>query len=124
MSTPRDELFWAGMMVEFPANPAGSRRRRVDTRGHEPDIDDLRKRIESMVPYFCANPGCIQALCPYHRRGFSKFAIASNNIFLSMIQHDLTRLSHRPYPELRVISIPQGRPVGVCASGKLTPRLK
>ena len=111
-------------MAEFPANPDGSGRRRINTRAHEPDIGNLRRRIDSIIPYFCANPGCIQALCPYHRRGFIRLALAGNNIFLSIIQHEITRLSRRPYPELRVTNIPKGRLVGACASGKLTPRFK
>jgi len=111
-------------MAEFPANADGSERRGINPRAHEPDINDLRKRIESMVPYFCANPGCVQALCPYHRRPFIRLALAGNNNFLPIIQHDTTRLSRWPYPELRVTIIPKGRPVGACAFGKSTPRLK
>ena len=88
------------MMAEFPANADGSERRGINLRAHEPDIDDLCKRIESIVPYFCANPGCVQALCPYHRRGFIRLELAGNNICLPIIQHEITRLSRRPYPEL------------------------
>lgn len=124
MSVLSDPLFWTGIMAELPASTDGSGPRGIDPRAHEPDINDLRKRIDSIVPYFCPNPGCVQALCPYHRRRFIGLTLAGNNIFLPIIQHDITRLSHQPYPELRVRIIRKGRPVGACASGKSTRRLK
>ncbi|KAI9462879.1 hypothetical protein BJY52DRAFT_1255768 [Lactarius psammicola] len=64
--TQRDELFWPGMMADFPIDADGVEQRRIDPRAHEPDIDDLRGRLDSIVPFFCANPGCIQAFCPRH----------------------------------------------------------
>ncbi|KAI9444047.1 hypothetical protein H4582DRAFT_2190030 [Lactarius indigo] len=64
--TQRDELFWPGMMVDFPIDVDGVERRGIDLRAHEPDINDLRGRLDSIVPYFCANPSCVQAFCPRH----------------------------------------------------------
>ncbi|KAI9444046.1 hypothetical protein H4582DRAFT_2095391 [Lactarius indigo] len=64
--TQRDELFWPGMMADFPVDTDGVEQRRIDPRAHEPDINDLRGRLDSVFPYFCANPGCIQAFCPRH----------------------------------------------------------
>jgi histone-lysine N-methyltransferase EZH2 len=64
--TQRDELFWPGMMVDFPIDGDGVEQRNIDFRAHEPNIDNLRGRLDSIVPYFCANPGCIQAFCPRH----------------------------------------------------------
>ncbi|KAH9059795.1 hypothetical protein EDB87DRAFT_1562822 [Lactarius vividus] len=68
--TQRDELFWPGMMADFPINVDGVEQRGIDLRAHEPDINDLRGRLNSVVPYFCANPGCIQAFCPRHVQNF------------------------------------------------------
>jgi hypothetical protein len=65
----RDKLSWTGMTTEFPANADGSGRE-ISLRAHEPGIDDLRKRIDSIVPYFCANAGCVHAYCPYHGKVF------------------------------------------------------
>ena len=62
----RDELFWPGMMVDVPIGADGVERPRIDINAHVPDIDNLRGRVDSIVPSFCANPGCIQALCPRH----------------------------------------------------------
>jgi hypothetical protein len=72
-------------MAELPANTDGSGLHEINPRAYEPDINDLRKRIESIVPYFCPNPGCVQALCPYHRRRFIRLTLPGNNIFLPMI---------------------------------------
>ncbi|KAH9164584.1 hypothetical protein EDB89DRAFT_2016838 [Lactarius sanguifluus] len=68
--TQRDELFWPGMMADFPIDVDGMEQRGIDPRAHEPDINDLRGRLNSVVPYFCANPSCIQAFCPRHVRAF------------------------------------------------------
>ncbi|KAH9059794.1 hypothetical protein EDB87DRAFT_1809770 [Lactarius vividus] len=68
--TQRDELFWPGMMADFPIDTDGMEQRRIDPRAHEPDIDDLRGRLKSIFPYFCAHPGCIQAYCPRHAWDF------------------------------------------------------
>lgn len=71
----RDELFWPGMMADFPAVDGGSERRGINFRAHEPDVDDLRGRIESVIPYFCANPGCIHTHCPRHGKGVIALAL-------------------------------------------------
>ena len=64
------------MMANFPAAADGSERRGLDFRAHEPDVDDLRGRIQSVVPFFCANPSCIHAFCPLHRgKVFIRFAL-------------------------------------------------
>ncbi|KAH9164585.1 hypothetical protein EDB89DRAFT_2077985 [Lactarius sanguifluus] len=68
--TQRDELFWPGMTADFPIDIDGVEQGRIDPRAHEPDIDDLRGRLNSIFPYFCANPGCIQAFCPQHAWDF------------------------------------------------------
>ncbi|KAI0280120.1 hypothetical protein BGY98DRAFT_965749 [Russula aff. rugulosa BPL654] len=68
--TQRDKLFWPGMMVDFPVTTDGSERRVINFRAHEPDVNDLRARIESVIPYFCANPSCIHANCPLHAKDF------------------------------------------------------
>ena len=73
----RDKLFWTGVMAEFPTDAGGFERREINPRAHEPGIDDLRKRVESIVPYFCASPSCVQSLCPYHGRSFIRLALAS-----------------------------------------------
>jgi hypothetical protein len=52
-------------MVDFPID-LDDERPRIDIRAHEPDIDDLRGRLDSIVPHFCAHPTCIQAFCPLH----------------------------------------------------------
>ncbi|KAH9965545.1 hypothetical protein BGW80DRAFT_756075 [Lactifluus volemus] len=67
--TQRDELFWTGT-ADLPTSIDGVERRTIDFRAHEPDIDNLRERIESVVPYFCAVPTCVQALCPQHVQEF------------------------------------------------------
>lgn len=54
------------MMVDFPIGADGTEQRSIDIRAHEPDIDNLRGRLDSIVPFFCANPGCIHAFCPRH----------------------------------------------------------
>jgi hypothetical protein len=59
-------------MADFPVNADSSERREIKLRAHEPGIDDLRKRIDSISPYFCANPGCVQALCPHHGKDFDQ----------------------------------------------------
>ncbi|KAF8273078.1 hypothetical protein EI94DRAFT_1783169 [Lactarius quietus] len=64
--TQRDDLFWPGMMIDFPIDADGAERPGIDIRAYEPGIDDLRKRLNSIVPYFCANPGCVQTFCPRH----------------------------------------------------------
>ncbi|KAH9954772.1 hypothetical protein BC827DRAFT_1241027 [Russula dissimulans] len=64
--TQRDELFWTGRTADIPTTADGPQRRGIDPREHEPDINDLRRRIDSVVPYFCAYPGCIQFMCPLH----------------------------------------------------------
>ena len=58
-------------MADFPASADGVEHRGIDPHAYEPDIDDLRRRIESVDPYFCDNPGCIQAFCPHHGRCLS-----------------------------------------------------
>ncbi|KAI0253462.1 hypothetical protein BJV78DRAFT_211135 [Lactifluus subvellereus] len=68
--TQRDELFWTGTLADFPASADGAEHRGIDPRAYEPDVDDLRQRIDSLVPYFCANPSCIQAFCPQHGQEF------------------------------------------------------
>jgi hypothetical protein len=65
-----DELFWTGT-ADLPTSIDGVERRTIDFRAHEPDIDNLRERIESVVPYFCAVPTCVQAFCPQHGRVLS-----------------------------------------------------
>jgi hypothetical protein len=72
----RDELFWPGMMADFPIAPDGSERQVINFRAHEPDVNDLRGRIESVIPYFCPNPSCIHVYCPLHRKGFIRLAPA------------------------------------------------
>jgi hypothetical protein len=57
-------------MAEFPTADDGSERRGFNFRAHEPDVDDLRGRIESVIPRFCANPGCIHTHCHRHGKGF------------------------------------------------------
>jgi hypothetical protein len=57
-------------MAEFPANADSAEQREINPRAHEPGINDLRKRIDSVVAYFCANPCCVQALCPHHGKDF------------------------------------------------------
>ena len=71
----RDELFWPGMMADFPAVDDGSERRGIDFRAHEPDVDNLRGRIESVIPHFCANPGCIHTHCPRHGKDLVALAL-------------------------------------------------
>ncbi|KAH9988149.1 hypothetical protein BJV77DRAFT_1023147 [Russula vinacea] len=85
--TQRDELFWPGMMADFPAVDDGSERRGIDFRAHEPDVDNLRGRIESVIPHFCANPGCIHTHCPRHVDGFASPPAA------------VPRLTSEDYPE-------------------------
>ncbi|KAH9047475.1 hypothetical protein EDB83DRAFT_1463014 [Lactarius deliciosus] len=68
--TQRDELFWPGMTADFPIDTDGVEQGRIDPRAHEPDINDLRGRLNTIFPYFCANPGCIQAFCPQHAWDF------------------------------------------------------
>lgn len=58
-------------MVNFPVATDGSDRQVINFRGHEPDVNDLRERIESVIPYFCANPSCIQVYCPLHGKWVS-----------------------------------------------------
>lgn len=96
------------MMADFPAAADGSERQGFNFRAHEPDVDDLRGRIESIIPHFCANPSCIQAFCPLHCKGFIKLALAC---WLTMIfSNDLAsdhpsppaaapRLTSQDYPE-------------------------
>jgi hypothetical protein len=62
------------MMVDFPID-LEDKRPKIDIRAHEPDIDDLFGRLDSVVPSFCANPSCIQAFCPQH--GMSLFGLAT-----------------------------------------------
>ena len=71
----RDELFWPGMMVDFPVPADSSERRVINFRAHEPDANDLRGRIESLIPYFCANPSCIHVYCPLHGECFLRLAL-------------------------------------------------
>ncbi|KAF8268570.1 hypothetical protein EI94DRAFT_1800296 [Lactarius quietus] len=61
----RDELFWPGM-ADFPSDDDNVDRPGMDIRAHEPKTDDLRRRLDSIARYFCANPSCIQAFCPRH----------------------------------------------------------
>ncbi|KAF8488924.1 hypothetical protein F5888DRAFT_1909582 [Russula emetica] len=68
--TQRDELFWPGMMADFPVATDGPERRGINFRAHEPDVNDLRGRIESVIPYFCASSSCIHAYCPLHAKDF------------------------------------------------------
>ena len=95
----RDELFWPGMMVDFPVTTDGSERRVINYRAHEPDVNDLRARIESVIPYFCANPSCIHANCPLHGRcfiglAFRQFDYAYLRNFQQKTFHSLLRLYH------------------------------
>jgi len=53
-------------MDNFPIDADGVEERILDPRAHEPDIDDLRGRLDSINPNFCPNPCCIQAFCPQH----------------------------------------------------------
>ncbi|KAH9974853.1 hypothetical protein BJV74DRAFT_183098 [Russula compacta] len=85
--TQRDHLFWTGMMANFSTNLDGSERREIDFRAYEPKIDDLRRRIDSIVPYFCPNPGCIQAFCPRHEKK------------LPQVPHTVPRIASDDYPE-------------------------
>jgi hypothetical protein len=64
------------MMADFPTAVDGSQRRGFNFRAHEPDVDDLRGRIESVVPYFCAKPSCIHAYCPLHGKDFIGLSLA------------------------------------------------
>ncbi|KAI0259724.1 hypothetical protein BC834DRAFT_604325 [Gloeopeniophorella convolvens] len=68
--TQRDELYWTGLMSDLTIGGDGAQPRRIDPRAFEPHIDDLRGRLESIVPYFCANPTCIQVFCPQHIQEF------------------------------------------------------
>ncbi|KAI0302826.1 hypothetical protein B0F90DRAFT_1667436 [Multifurca ochricompacta] len=65
-----DELFWTGMMDDLRLEADGPGRQSINFRAQEPDADDLRGRIDSIVPYFCGNPGCIHAFCPRHVQEF------------------------------------------------------
>jgi hypothetical protein len=112
-------------MAEFPANADSSEQREINFRAHEPGINDLRKRIDSVVPYFCANPCCLQAFCPHHgkdlyrTRGCSLITLSQPTI-----QHGSFLPYRRSCPELQVMVIQKGRPVGASASGKLIRRFK
>ncbi|KAF8466499.1 hypothetical protein DFH94DRAFT_781237 [Russula ochroleuca] len=88
--TQRDELFWPGMMAEFPTADDGSERRGFNFRAHEPDVDDLRGRIESVIPRFCANPGCIHTHCHRHGNTIDDFASPPAAV---------PRLTSKDYPE-------------------------
>jgi hypothetical protein len=115
-----DELFWTGMIADIDLSADGIRQRTIDARAYQPDINDLRRRIESIVPYFCANPGCIQAFCPRHGRFLSTSRRCVYHATLPMIQCGNSLLSHRPYLESRVMIIPMGIPVGACVFETLT----
>lgn len=65
--TQRDELFWSQMMG---VATDGSKQQVFNLRAHEPDVNDLRGRIESIIPYFCPNPSCIHVNCPLHQKDF------------------------------------------------------
>jgi hypothetical protein len=114
----RDELFWTGMTADIPTTADGPLRRGINPREHEPGIDDLRRRIESVVPYFCANPGCVHAFCPLHGRSSST---SYRFVRLMTIQWRRSLPSRRLYPELRAMIIQKNRPAGRCALGKSTP---
>ncbi|KAI0297413.1 hypothetical protein BC826DRAFT_165885 [Russula brevipes] len=64
--TQRDRLFWTGSIADLATDADTPEGGWFNPRTNEPGIDDLRRRIQSIAPYFCANPGCIQALCPRH----------------------------------------------------------
>src|SRR6266849_1533551 len=89
----RDELFWPGMMADFPVATDGSERRVFNFRAHEPDVNDLRGRIESVIPYFCANLSCIHANCPLHRKGFIRLALAHRQVNHACLRNFSKRLS-------------------------------
>ena len=53
-------------MADFPIDADGVEQRSIDLSACEPNIDDLRGRLDSIVRYFCPNPGCIQSFCQRH----------------------------------------------------------
>jgi hypothetical protein len=67
-------------MANFPVATDGSERRVVNFRAHEPDVNDLRGRIESVIPDFCPYPSCIHVYCPLHRKGFIRLALACRQV--------------------------------------------
>jgi hypothetical protein len=99
-------------MADFPVATDGSERRVIDFRAHEPDVNDLRGRIESAIPYFCVNPSCIHAYCPLHRKGFIRLALACRQVdhaCLRKIQQKTFLPLLRPYHELRATLIQKAR---------------
>lgn len=111
-------------MANFSANPDGSKRREIDFRAYEPKIDDLRRRIDSVVPYFCPNPCCIQAFCPQHGWCPSSSRLLVDHYCLTMIQKTNYLKSRIPYPESRVMITQKGLPAEAHAFGKSTPHFK
>ena len=74
-------------MADFPVPTGGSERPLINLRAHEPDVNDLRGRIESIIPYFCTNPSCIHANCPLHRKGLSGLRLVS--VSLTMLVYEI-----------------------------------
>ena len=112
-------------MADFAVNADSSEQREINLRAHEPDIDELRKRIDSIFPYFCANPGCVQALCPHHGEDFEQArAGLTDDAFQPTTQIGPSLPSRRLYPESQVMDIRKGHPVGAYASGKLIPHFE
>ena len=112
-------------MADFPASADGAEQRGFNFRAHEPDVDDLRGRLQSLIPRFCANPTCIQAYCPLHREDFIGLALAcwltiiiSNDVAIDYPNPPaaVPRLTSKDYPE--------GASCGSYAFGKPTPRFE
>lgn len=99
----RDELFWPGMMADFSVATDDSERQVINLRAHEPDVNDLRGRIESVIPYFCPNPSCIHVYCPLHCKGFIRLALVCRQVdhaCLRKIQQETFLPPLRLYHEL------------------------
>jgi len=80
-------------MADFPSATDGSERRGINLRAHEPDVNDLRGRIESVIPYFCANPSCIHVYCPLHRKGFISSRLLLESLTMLIYEKLSKRLS-------------------------------